>query len=79
LGALRAEVASEGGDAAKLRFWRAGSGVRVPGDKLSFNRLGRTKLEHAARTITARLGGLPAFAGVAYHHYGSLSALLEGG
>ncbi len=74
--AFRKDVERAGGDPAHLLYWPVRAVTRVPGTKLSFHDLGAARLSSAADTLRARLESLPAFAGLAYHDYGSLRDLL---
>lgn len=62
-----------------LVYWPAGRPVRVPGDKLSFHGLGAERMRAETDTLARTLSASPAFAGLAYHDYVGLEALLAGG
>lgn len=62
-----------------LLYWPAGRPVRVPGDKVSFHGLGADRLRAETDTLSHTLSASPAFAGLAYHDYVGLKALLAGG
>ncbi|MFQ5538186.1 MAG: hypothetical protein ACE5GJ_12140 [Gemmatimonadota bacterium] len=74
---LKEEISARGASAAETFWWPAGRPVRVRADKQSFHNLGAAALETQADRIIRKLGGSPAFLGLAYHHYGSLRALLR--
>jgi hypothetical protein len=61
--------------AGTVVHWRADAPARIPAARLSFQALGGARLDLEAGRITRELRGRPAFAGLAYHHYGSLSRL----
>jgi hypothetical protein len=46
--------------------------IRIEGDRLSFRRLGQERMEAEAARLLRELGDHPAFAGLAYHHYGAM-------
>jgi hypothetical protein len=62
-----------------LLYWSAGRPVRVPGDELSFHGLGAARMRAETDTLARTLSASPAFAGLAYHDYVGLKALLDGG
>lgn len=59
-----------------VRHWPAGTPIRVAADKQSFGSLGPDALRAAAARTVAAFQGERAFAGIAYHSYTSLKALL---
>jgi hypothetical protein len=73
--ALEPAIIGAGVSAEAVFYWRAEPPTRIPGARLSFDSLGARRLEVEAGRILRELGSKPAFAGLAYHHYGSLSRL----
>ncbi len=67
---LRAESADE--EAAPRYFWSTTSQNLLRADRLTFDAWGQERLEEEADRLVRELRGHPAFAGVAYHYYGSL-------
>jgi len=66
-------------DGARVVHWELSGPVGVPADKLSFRRLGEARMREEASAVIRAVGSHPAFAGLAYHHYGSLRALRSDG
>lgn len=61
--------------AAGLLWWPVRRRVGVPGDRLSFARLGNVRLQEAMRSTLAELGRYPSFAGFAIHDARGYQAL----
>ena len=64
-------------DARSLRHWPAGRPIRVAADAQSFHNLGPERMREVTGEIIRYLGSKPAFAGLAFHDYRGLKALLE--
>lgn len=75
----RKELAKRLAGREGLLYWSAGHPVRVWGDRESFHGLGAERLHAETDTLVRVLSASPAFAGLAYHDYVGLKALLEGG
>lgn len=75
----RKELAARLSGRRDILYWPAGRPARVPADKQSFHALGAERLKAETDTLSRALSASPAFAGLAYHDYVSLKALLEGG
>jgi len=73
--ALEAALTAARLAADALVHWRADPPTRIRAERLSFHSLGARRLDAEAGRILRELGSEPAFAGLAYHHYGSLSRL----
>jgi hypothetical protein len=76
---LAALLAEAGALPEQVVHWRADPPAHIAAERQSFQRLGWERLRTEADRIARALRGSPAFAGVAYHHYGSLLKLLPSG
>ena len=76
-GELLEDLGRRGVDASSLVHFRADPAIRVAAERLSFRDLGRERMEQEAARLLRELGGHPAFAGLAYHHYGAMSELIR--
>jgi hypothetical protein len=74
LESLEAEV----GGAVIVRHWPAGRPTRVAGDVQSFHSLGIERMRSVTAEIVLHLAGRPTFAGLAFHDYPGMRALVEG-
>lgn len=73
-----AALAERTADARSLRRWPAGRPTRVAADLQSFHGLGAGAMRDVTGRIVRHLVAEPAFAGLAFHDYLGLRALLEG-
>ena len=64
-------------DAALVRHWPAGRPTRVSGALQSFHGLGVERMESVTTEIVRHLARRPTFAGLAFHDYPGLRALVE--
>lgn len=72
-----AELRDRTGDAVALRHWPAGRPIRVAADAQSFHHLGAGAMREVTGEIVRYLMDEPAFAGLAFHDYRGLRALLS--
>ena len=75
IGELARELARRHVPDSALLYFQTGASVRVLDDRLSFRRLGTARLEMETQRLLDELGDHPAFAGLAFHHYGALLEL----
>lgn len=68
----------EARDATIVRHWPAGRPTRVDGDLQSFHSLGIERMRSVTAEIVRHLAGRPTFAGLAFHDYPGMRALVEG-
>jgi hypothetical protein len=71
------ELRERTADAVSLRHWPAGRPIRVAADAQSFHNLGLNAMESVTDEIVRFLAVEPAFAGLAFHDYRGLRALLS--
>lgn len=76
LAALRADLEARGVEAERVWRWRATRPLVTPGARLSFHTLGTEALRRETRRMVDELAAWPAFAGLAYHHYATLTEIL---
>ena len=70
-------LAAESADATIVRYWPAGRPTRVPGDLQSFHALGAERMREVTGELVRHLASRPTFAGLAFHDYRGMRALLE--
>lgn len=75
--ALR-QLEVEASGSAIVRHWPAGRPTRIAGDLQSFYALGEERMRAVTRDIVRHLAAHPTFAGLAFHDYPGMRALVDG-
>jgi hypothetical protein len=75
--ALAAALAQKGVDPGHVLWWKIDRRIHVPADKITFDRLGTSRLTAVMRETAEAFAGAPAFAGFAIHYFRSYREMLE--